>query len=154
MLPLYIAYVKGRNAFDCRKKRWEAVSRGRCCRGIIRHVVVESVRHRGRHGRIYYRKRYHMIIERLEEGLAAGTEIKTDAYRVPVHFYLKSREVKLYWGASGRKWYVEELQCGWFLQHPMILKADGSDEKNYAGEILSKVIWIILLLLIFVKGIL
>ncbi len=154
VLPLYIGYTKGRAVLTCRKKRREAISRGRCCRGIIRRVESEKVPFRGRHGHIYYRRRYYLNIEKIEEGFDYGTEIKTGAYRVPVHLYLKSPEVKLYSGASGWNWYVEELQCGIFRQNPKVFQTDDADGDTYVGDAVFRIIYIAVMAFILLQVIL
>ncbi len=154
ILPLYTAFAKGRAALSCRKKRRDAVGKGRCCRGIIRQVVAEKVPYRGRHGHVYYRIRYHLVIEKLEEGFDSGMEIKTGAYRVPVHRCLKSREVKLYSDASGWKWYVEGLQCGIFRQPPIVSEMGDCEGGNYTGDVLFRIVYIAILLLMLLQNIL
>lgn len=154
LLPLYAAFVRSRAALSCRKKRREAIATGRCCRGVIRHVIVETIPYRGRHGRIHYQKRYYLLIDRMEEGSAFGMEVKTGAYRVPVHIYLKSREVKLYSDASGWNWYAEELQCGRFRQKPVLVETDRADGEIYVGDVLFRIVFLAVLLLIFLQGIL
>lgn len=152
ILPVYAAFVKGRTALSCRKKRREAISKGRCCRGVITHVIAESVPYSGRNGRIRYQKRYYLMVEKMEEGSAFGTEIKTGAYRVPVHIYLKSREVRLYSDESGWNWYVEGLQCGIFRQNPTLVGTDGSDGDTFVGDVLFRIVFLAVLLLIFFQG--
>lgn len=151
ILPLYTAFAKGRAALSCRKKRRDAVGKGRCCRGIIRQVVAEKVPYRGRHGHVYYRIRYHLVIEKLEEGFDSGMEIKTGAYRVPVHRCLKSREVKLYSDASGWKWYVEGLQCGIFRQNPGMFRTDDADGDTYVGDAAFRIIYVAILLFMLLR---
>ena len=151
ILPLYTAFAKGRAALSCRKKRRDAVGKGRCCRGIIRQVVAEKVPYRGRHGHVYYRKRYYLVIEKIEEGFQCGTEIKTGAYRVPVHLYLKSPEVQLYSGPTGWNWYVEGLQCGMFRQNPGVFKTDDADGDTYVGDALFQILFIAILLLTLLR---
>lgn len=145
ILPLYAAWTKGRSALSCRRKRREAVSKGRCCRGVIRRIEMEKVPFSGRHGQIHYRKRYYLVIEKMEEGFDYGTEIKAGAYRVPVHLYLKSPEVKLYSDASGWNWYAEGLQCSRFRQHPMVFETDDIDGDNYVGDVLFRIVYIAVL---------
>lgn len=154
ILPLYTAFAKGRAVLSCRKKRREALGKGRCCRGIIRQVVAEKVPYRGRNQHIYYRTRYHLVIEKLEEGFDYGMEIKTGAYRVPVHRYLKSREVKLYSDASGWKWYVEGLQCGMFRQPPIVSEMGDCEGGSYTGDILFRIIFITISILMLLQSIL
>lgn len=154
VLPLYTAFTKGRAALSCRKKRREAVSKGRCCRGIIRQVVAEKVPCRGRHGHIYYRTRYHLVIEKLEEGFDSGMEMKTGAYRVPVHRYLKAREVRLYSDVSGWKWYVEGLQCGIFRQSSIVSEMGDCGGGSYTGDVLFRIVYIAVLLLMLLQNIL
>ena len=151
ILPLYIAYIKGRAALICRRKRRTAISRGRCCRGIVRRVEAEKVPFRGRHGHIYYRKRYYLSIEKIEDGFAYGTEIKTGAYRVPVHLYMKSPEVKLYSDPSGWNWYVEGLQCGRFRQNAGVFPTDDVDGDTYVGDALFGILYIVILLFLFFR---
>ena len=150
-LVLYVAYIKGRAALRCRKKRREAIAKGRRCRGIIRRIESERVPFRGRHGHVYYRKRYYLVIEKIEEGFQCGTEIKTGAYRVPVHLYLKSPEVQLYSGPSGWNWYVEGLQCGMFRQNPGVFKTDDADGDTYVGDALFQILFIAILLLTLLR---
>ncbi len=151
ILPLYIAYIRGRAALICRRKRRTAISRGRCCRGIVRRVEAEKVPFRGRHGHIYYRKRYYLVIEKIEDGFAYGTEIKTGAYRVPVHLYMKSPEVKLYSDPSGWNWYVEGLQCGRFRQNAGVFPTDDVDGDTYVGDALFGILYIVILLFLFFR---
>ena len=151
ILPLYIAVVKGRAALSCREKRREATAGGRCCRGIIRYVIGEKVPFRGRRGHIYYRNRYYLMIEKLEEGFDSGMEIKTAAYRVPVHRYLKSREVKLYSDKSGWKWYVEEAQCGIFRQPSIVSEVGECDGESYVRGAIFRVIYIIILIFVLLQ---
>lgn len=151
ILPLYIAYIRGRAALICRRKRRTAISRGRCCRGIVRRVEAEKVPFRGRHGHIYYRKRYYLVIEKIEDGFAYGTEIKTGAYRVPVHLYMKSPEVKLYSDPSGWNWYVEGLQCGRFRQNAGVFPTDDVDGDTYVGDVLFGILYIVILLFLFFR---
>ena len=146
-----MAYIKGRAALRCRKKRREAIAKGRRCRGIIRRIESERVPFRGRHGHVYYRKRYYLVIEKIEEGFQCGTEIKTGAYRVPVHLYLKSPEVQLYSGPSGWNWYVEGLQCGMFRQNPGVFKTDDADGDTYVGDALFQILFIAILLLTLLR---
>ena len=150
-LPLYVAYIKGRAALRCRKKRREAIAKGRRCRGIIRRIELERVPFRGRHGHVYYRKRYYLVIEKIEEGFQCGTEIKTGAYRIPVHLYLKSPEVQLYSGPTGWNWYVEGLQCGMFRQNPGVFKTDDADGDTYVGDALFQILFIAILLLTLLR---
>ncbi len=154
LLPLYTAYIKGRSAMNCRRKRREAISGGKCCRGVIRRFESEKVSFTGRHGHIHYRKKYYLIIEKMEEGLVCGTEIRTGSYRVPVHLYLKSPEVKLYSDASGWNWYVEGLQCGRFRQNPGVFKTDDADGGAYVGDVLTRFIAIAVLLFMLLQGVL
>ncbi|MCI9337394.1 MAG: hypothetical protein HFH93_07630 [Lachnospiraceae bacterium] len=151
ILPLYIAYIRGRAALICRRKRRTAISRGRCCRGIVRRVEAEKVPFRGRHGHIYYRKRYYLVIEKIEDGFAHGTEIKTGAYRVPVHLYMKSPEVKLYSDPSGWNWYVEGLQCGRFRQNAGVFPTDDVDGDTYVGDALFGILYVVILLFLFFR---
>lgn len=151
ILPLSAAFVKGRTVLACRKKRREAVSGGRCCRGVIRRVESETVPFTGRHGRIHYRKRYYLIIEKMEEGFAYGTEIRTGAYSVPVHLYLKSPEVKLYSGSNGWNWYVEGLQCGIFRQNPGMFRTDDADGDTYVGDAAFRIIYVAILLFMLLR---
>ena len=153
-LPLYAAYIKGRTALACRKKRREAIAKGRCCLGIIRHIESEKVPFRGRHGHVHYRKRYYLVIEKIEEGFTSGTEIKSGAYRVPVHLYLKSPEVKLYSGSSGWNWYVEGLQFGMFRQNPKVFQTDQADGDAYVGDALFRILSIAILLFMLLQVIL
>ena len=154
ILPLYAAFAKGRTVLACRKKRREAVSTGRCCRGVIRRVESETVPFTGRHGRIYYRKRYHLVVEKREEGFAYGTEIRTGAYSVPVHLYLKSPEVKLYSDATGWNWYVEGLQCSRFRHDSVVFRTDDADGSSYVGDAVFRVVYLVILvfLLLFPFG--
>ncbi len=154
LLPLYTAYIKGRGALNCRMKRREAISGGRCCRGVIRRFESEKVSFTNRHGHIHYRKLYYLVIEKMEEGPACGTEIKAGAYRVPVHLYLKSPEVKLYSDASGWNWYVEGLQCSRFRQKPGVFQTDDADRGVYGWDVLTRVIAIAVLLFMLLQGIL
>lgn len=153
-LLLYIAYRQGRTALTCRKKRREAISGGKCRPGIIRRVESERVPYRGRHGHIYYRRRYYLIIEKMEDGFDFGVEIRTGAYRVPVHLYLKSREVKLYSDPSGWNWYVEGLQCSMFRQNPRMFPSDDRDGDTYVGDAVFRIIYMGILLLILLRTIL
>ena len=153
-LPLYFGYQKGREALVCRRRRREAVSKGRCCRGVIRRIESEKVPFTGRHGHVHYRKRYYLVIEKIEEGLSYGTEIKTGAYRVPVHLYLKSSEVKLYSSMNGWNWYVEGLQCSIFRQNPVVFPTDNEDGDTYVGDAAFRTIYVAILLLMLLKTIL
>ena len=149
ILPLSAAFVKGRTVLACRKKRREAVSGGRCCRGVIRRVESETVPFTGRHGRIHYRKRYYLIIEKMEEGFAYGTEIRTGAYSVPVHLYLKSPEVKLYSDVSGWDWYVEGLQCSRFRHDSVVFRTDDADGDAYVGDMVFRVVYFAIAVFLF-----
>ncbi len=151
LLPLYIGYRKGRAVLILRRKRREAISKGRCCRGIIRRIESERVPFRGRHGHVYYRRRYYLVIEKIEEGFACGTEIKTGAYRIPVHLYLKSPEVKLYSGSNGWNWYVEGLQCGIFRQNPGMFRTDDADGDTYVGDAAFRIIYVAILLFMLLR---
>ena len=149
ILPLSAAFVKGRTVLACRKKRREGVSGGRCCRGVIRRVESETVPFTGRHGRIHYRKRYYLIIEKMEEGFAYGTEIRTGAYSVPVHLYLKSPEVKLYSDVSGWDWYVEGLQCSRFRHDSVVFRTDDADGDAYVGDMVFRVVYFAIAVFLF-----
>lgn len=149
ILPLSAAFVKGRTVLACRKRRREAISGGRCCRGVIRRVESETVPFTSRNGRIRYRKRYHLVIEKMEEGFACGIEIRTGAYTVPVHLYLKSPEVKLYSDSSGWNWYVEELQCSRFRHDPVVFRTDDADRDTYVGDVVFRVVYFAIAVYLF-----
>jgi hypothetical protein len=85
----------------------------------------------------------------MEEGFAYGTEIRTGAYSVPVHLYLKSPEVKLYSDVSGWDWYVEGLQCSRFRHDSVVFRTDDADGDAYVGDMVFRVVYFAIAVFLF-----
>lgn len=153
LLPLHTIYSRICRVRMFRKKRREAIQRGQCYKGVIRRVAIERVPYSGRRGTLHYRTMYYLLIDKEENEYGVSTEIKSQGYRFPVPYYLKSPEVTLYVDASGWNWYVEDLKCSRWRTKQSILELEDDPAGSYSGQKLFQIVFILGLIYIFWQGI-
>lgn len=134
--------------YICRKKRKEAISLGRARKGYINRIRMERVLKTGTRGRKHYERYYYLYITQNQSYVGNGFEIKSSAYRVPLHCYLTSAEVTVYTDESGWHHYIEDLQCDRRYRKNRLFNLENSfeDDGDYRYHQFSKVIVLILII--------
>lgn len=146
ILPAYTAYGNVCQVFYYRKRRRTAILSGSRYSGRIQRIIVQKEPYHLRHGRVRYRKRYYLIVERTDAATGIRNEIKSGPYRVPLPYYLTSREVTLYCDSSGWNWYIEDLRCSFFRQRDVEMEVDDYGDGGYTGQNIFRIVFIIGLL--------
>ena len=121
------------------------------CRGRIQRITIQKEQYHLRHGRVRYRKRYYLIVERMDISIGQSNEIKSSPYRVPLPYYLTSREVTLYCDSTGWNWYIEDLKCSFFRQKNVEMEVDDYGDGGYTGQNIFRIVFIVGILWIFVS---
>lgn len=151
ILPAYTAYGSVRQVLFYRKRRRTAILTGSRYRGRIQRITIQKEPYHLRRGQVQYRKRYYLIVERTDISTGIRNEIKSSPYRVPLPYYLTSREVTLYCDSTGWNWYIEDLKCSFFRQKNVEIEVDDYGDGGYTGQNIFRIVFIVGILWIFVS---
>ena len=138
-----------------RRQRSAAVALGHAAEGRIMSVTRETVSDTsGRHNSVRYRRYYYLTVEMIDPYTGASTTIRSQGYRLPIHRYLRSDQVRVYTDRSGWKHYLEDFQWKEHRSDPDLFGPPREFEEvqfgsGPIGQIIIVIILIFMLISIF-----
>ena len=155
LLPLIQISTNIRRALFYRRQRSAAVALGHAAEGRIMSVTRETVSDTpGRHNSVRYRRYYYLTVEMIDPYTGASTTIRSQGYRLPIHRYLRSDQVRVYTDRSGWKHYLEDFQWKEHRSDPDLFGPPREFEEvqfgsGPIGQIIIVIILIFMLISIF-----
>lgn len=155
LLPLIQISTNIRRALFYRRQRSAAVALGHAAEGRIMSVTRETVSDTsGRHNSVRYRRYYYLTVEMIDPYTGASTTIRSQGYRLPIHRYLRSDQVRVYTDKSGWKHYLEDFQWKEHRSDPDLFGPPREFEEvqfgsGPIGQIIIVIILIFMLISIF-----
>lgn len=148
LLPLFHMTTSIRRAFFYRRQRAAAIALGKVANGRIMNVTRQTVPYTSdRSSSVRYRKYYYLTVEMFDPYTGASTTIQSQAYRLPIHRYLRSDQVRVYTDQSGWKHYLEDLQWKRHRSDPDLFGPPREFEEAYSGTAwIGQIILIIILI--------
>ena len=152
LLP-YQAVTNIRRALFYRKQRADAIALGRAAAGRITSVTRQSVPcSSGRHGSTRYRTYYFPNVEMSDPVTGAIVTIQSQGYRLPIHRYLRSDQVKVYTDRSGWKHYLEDFQWRERRSDPDLFGPPREfEETSFGGGRIVQIIFVVILILMLLQ---